>query len=118
MTAADGCACDGELAPGDQPRMPPAVRPAMMLRWKTRKNTIVGIAAIADAAMIRFCGVSWEACQMPTFRVSLVGVYPYSDSSGQRKSFHTATRLKIETTARIGREIGSTILSRILMGEA
>jgi len=29
----------------------------MMLRWKIRKNTIVGMAAIADAAMIRFCGV-------------------------------------------------------------
>ncbi len=40
-----------------QPRMPPAVSPDMMLRWKIRKNTIVGIAAIADAAMIRFCGV-------------------------------------------------------------
>src|ERR1700685_2847967 len=118
MAAAGGCACGGVLAPGDQPRMPPAVRPAMMLRWKIRKNTIVGIAAIADAAMIRSCGVSWEACQVPTFRVSLGGVYPYSDSSGQRKSFHTATRLKIETTARIGREIGSTILSSIIVRDA
>ena len=34
-----------------QPLMLPAVRPDMMLRWKTRKNTIVGTAAIADAAM-------------------------------------------------------------------
>src|ERR1700744_1780229 len=118
MTAADGCACGDELAPGDQPRMPPAVRPAMMLRWKIRKNTIVGIAAIADAAMIRSCGVSWEACQMPTFRVSLVGLYPYSASSGQRKSFHTATRLKIDTTARIGREIGSTIFHKISSRDA
>jgi hypothetical protein len=33
--------------------MPPAVRPAMMFRWKIRKKTIVGIAAMADAAMIR-----------------------------------------------------------------
>jgi len=31
----------------------------MMLRWKIRKNTIVGMAAIADAAMSRFCGVPW-----------------------------------------------------------
>ena len=46
----------------------------MMLRWKIRKNTIVGTAAIADAAMIRFCGVPYAACQMPTFSVSLVGV--------------------------------------------
>ena len=28
----------------------------MMLRWKIRKNTIVGMAAIADAAMMRFSG--------------------------------------------------------------
>src|SRR6202034_2247671 len=100
---------------GSQPRMPPAVRPAMMLRWKIRKKTSVGIAAIADAAMMRFSGVPTVACQMPTFRVSLVGVYPYSASSGHRKSFQTATRLKIETTAMIGREIGSTICSRILV---
>jgi hypothetical protein len=59
---------------GVYPRMPPAVRPAMMLRWKIRKKTIVGTAAMADAAMIRFCGVPYAACQMPTFRVSLVGV--------------------------------------------
>ena len=58
----------------DHPRRPPAVRPAMMLRWKNRKKTIVGTAAMADAAMIRFCGVPYVACQMPTFRVSLVGV--------------------------------------------
>ena len=66
----------------------------MIFRWKMRKNTIVGTAAIAEAAMIRFSGVPppYEACQMPTFRVSLVGVYPYSTSSGQRKSFQTATR--------------------------
>ena len=37
--------------------MPPAVRPAMMLRWKMRKNTIVGTAAIAEAAMSRFGGL-------------------------------------------------------------
>ena len=47
----------------------------MMLRWKIRKKTIVGIAAIADAAMIRFCVVApLDACQIPTLRVSLVGV--------------------------------------------
>jgi hypothetical protein len=54
--------------------MPPAVRPAMMLRWKIRKNTIVGMAAIADAAMMRFSGVPYVACQMPTFSPSLVGL--------------------------------------------
>ena len=57
-----------------KPLMPPAVSPAMMLRWKMRKNTIVGTAAIADAAMSRFCGVPIAACQMPTLSVSLVGV--------------------------------------------
>ena len=46
----------------------------MMLRWKMRKNKIVGTAAMADAAMSRFCGVPIAACQMPTFSVSLVGV--------------------------------------------
>src|ERR1700761_4641888 len=60
---------------GSQPRMPPEVRPAMMLRWKIRKKTIVGIAAIADEAMIRFCvGAPLDDCQIPTFRVSLFGV--------------------------------------------
>jgi len=46
----------------------------MMLRWKMRKNRIVGTAAIAEAAMSRFCGVPIAACQMPTFRVSRVGL--------------------------------------------
>src|ERR1700753_2053407 len=103
-----------------QPLMPPAVRPDMMLRWKMRKKMIVGTAAIAEAAMIRFSGVPppYEACQMPTFRVSLVGVYPYSISSGQRKSFQTATRLKIETTAMIGRDMGSTIFHRTISRDA
>ena len=32
----------------------------MMLRWKMRKNTIVGTAAIADAAMIRFVRSRWS----------------------------------------------------------
>jgi hypothetical protein len=35
------------------------------------------MAAMAGAAMIRFSGVSAAACQMPTFSVSLVGLYPY-----------------------------------------
>src|SRR5580704_10490359 len=64
-----GCiGCVWELtAARDQPLMPPAVRPAMMLRWKIRKNTMLGMAAIADAAMIRSCGVApWAACQIPT----------------------------------------------------
>jgi hypothetical protein len=65
-----------------------------MLRWNIRKKTIVGTAAMAEAAMIRFSGVSAETCQMPTFSVSLVGLYPYSTSNGQRKSFHTATSPK------------------------
>ena len=29
----------------------------MILRWKMRKNTIVGTAAMAEAAMSRFSGV-------------------------------------------------------------
>src|ERR1700729_245722 len=37
---------------GSQPRMPPEVRPAMMLHWKIRKKTIVGIAAMEDPPMI------------------------------------------------------------------
>src|SRR5689334_19445621 len=37
---------------------------------------------------------------------------------GQRKSFQTATRLKIETTAMIGREMGSTIFHRIISRDA
>src|SRR6202035_4480408 len=48
----------------------------------------------------------------------LVGVYPYSTSSGQRKSFQTATRLKIETTAMIGRDMGSTIFHRTISRDA
>jgi hypothetical protein len=35
------------------------------------------MAAMADAAMIRFSGVSAAACLMPMFGVSLVGLYPY-----------------------------------------
>src|ERR1700722_4839694 len=103
-----------------QPLMPPEVRPAMMLRWKMRKNKIVGTAAIAEAAMSRFSGgpPPYEACQMPTFRVPLVGVFPYSTSSGQRKSFQTATRLKIETTAMIGRDMGRMIRHRIISEDA
>src|SRR5579875_917038 len=34
-----------------QPLRPPAVRPDMMFRWKTRKKTMVGTEAIASAAM-------------------------------------------------------------------
>src|ERR1700755_3598514 len=89
-----------------------------MLRWKTRKNTSVGTAAIAEAASTRFCGVVLAASKMPTFRVSRFGVYPYSTSSGHRKSFHTATREKIETTPMIGREIGSTTERRVRSGDA
>src|ERR1700691_6635907 len=55
---------------------------------------------------------------MPTFSVSRLGLYPYSTSSGQRKSFQTATSAKIETTARIGREIGSTTERNVRSGEA
>ena len=46
----------------------------MMLRWKMRKNAIVGTAAMAEAAMSRFGGVPIMPCQMPTFRVSRVGL--------------------------------------------
>src|ERR1022692_3671918 len=96
----------------------PAVRPDMMLRWKIRKKTIVGSAAMADAAMIMFCGVVDTACQMPTLSVSRLGLYPPSTSSGQRKSFQTATTAKMETTPRIGRDMGSTTLRRVRSGDA
>src|SRR3984957_7623026 len=89
--------------------MPPAVRPARMLRWKIRKKMIVGTAAIAEAASTMFSGAVWDAVQMPTFSVSLGGLNPPSTSSGHRKSFHTATSEKIDTTARIGLEIGMMI---------
>ena len=52
---------------------PPAVRPDRMLRWKIRKKTMVGIAAMAEAAMMRFSGVV-VAPVIPTLIVSLVGV--------------------------------------------
>src|SRR5712671_7698750 len=99
------------MAPRRSPAQPlrlPAVRPDRILRWKTRKNTSVGTAAIAEAASTRFCGVVLAASKIPTFSVSRFGLYPYSTSSGQRKSFQTATSPKIETTPMIGREIGST----------
>ena len=44
-----------------------------MLRWKIRKKMIVGIAAMAEAAMMRFSGVV-VARLIPTLIVSLVGV--------------------------------------------
>src|SRR5580658_11358008 len=101
-----------------QPLMPPAVRPARMLRWKIRKKMIVGTAAIADAASTMFCGAVWDACQMPTFSVSLGGLNPPSTSNGHRKSFQTAIIAKIETTARIGLEIGMMIDRRVRIGDA
>src|SRR5258708_686202 len=73
---------------------------------------------MADAASTRFCGVVLEASKMPTFKVSRLGLYPYWTSSGHRKSFHTATREKIDTTPRIGREIGSTTERRVRSGDA
>src|SRR6202044_1836494 len=91
-----------------QPLTLPAVRPARMLRWKIRKKIRVGTAAMAEAAMTRFTGVVWAAWVIPTLSVSRVGLYPPSTSSGHRKSFQTATTPKIDTTPRIGREIGST----------
>src|SRR5262245_49036421 len=39
---------------------PPVVRPAMMLRWKTRKKMTVGIAAMTAAAITTFIGVPPE----------------------------------------------------------
>jgi hypothetical protein len=82
-----------------------------MLRWNIRKKTIVGTAAMAEAAMIRFSGVSAETCQMPTFSVSLVGLYPYSTSNGPRKSFHTATSPK--SAAEPGPDAGQCPLPRL-----
>jgi hypothetical protein len=41
--------------------------------WKIRKKMIVGIAAMAEAAMMRFSGVV-AAPVIPTLIVSLVGV--------------------------------------------
>src|SRR6185437_16227128 len=57
-----------------QPLRLPAVRPDRILRWKTRKNTSVGTAAIAEAASTRFCGVVLEASKMPTLSVSRFGL--------------------------------------------
>ena len=37
----------------------------------------MGTAAMADAASTRFCGVVLAASKMPTFSVSLFGLYPY-----------------------------------------
>jgi hypothetical protein len=59
-----------------------------------------------------------EASKMPTLRVSRLGLYPYSTSSGHRKSFQTATSPKIETTPMIGREIGSTTERRVRSEDA
>src|SRR5580692_13114315 len=101
-----------------QPLMPPAASPARILRWKIRKKMIVGTAAIADAASTMFSGAVWAASQMPTLSVSLGGLYPPSTSSGHRKSFHTATSAKIDTTARIGLEIGIMIDRRVRRGDA
>src|SRR5215472_15501251 len=53
---------------------------------------------------------------MPTFTVFESG--PGSASSGQRKSFQVAVIEKIETTPRIGREIGSTTDQSVLSGPA
>src|ERR1700692_1533473 len=55
------------------PLRPPALRPDRMLRWKIRKKMIVGIAAMAEAAMMRF-SVVVVAPVIPTLIVSLVGV--------------------------------------------
>src|SRR5438445_12769570 len=41
-----------------------------------------------------------------------------STSNGHRKSFHTAVTEKIETTPRIGRDIGRTMDSRVRSGPA
>ena len=46
-----------------------------MLRWKIRKKMIVGIAAMADAAMMRFSGVVVAPVLRPdgTIRIVLSG---------------------------------------------
>src|SRR5262245_31088734 len=91
----------------DQPLRPPAVRPAMMLRWKMKKIAIAGTLAITSAAMSTFCGNSWESWEMAT----LTGILLVSGitSSGQTKSFHTLTTAKMDTTPRIGRDTGRMI---------
>src|SRR2546430_16430285 len=53
---------------------------------------------------------------MPTFTVRFCG--DGSTRSGQRKSFHTAVTEKIETTPRIGRDIGRMMYSRGRSGPA
>ncbi len=68
--------------------------------------------------MTRFCGAVVAACQIPTLSVSLLGLYPASTSSGHRKSFQAATTAKIDTTPRMGREIGSTIERRVRSADA
>src|SRR2546421_12429475 len=53
---------------------------------------------------------------MPTFTVRFCA--DGSTSNGQRKSFHTAVTEKIETTPRIGRDIGRMMYSRVRSGPA
>src|ERR1700733_8512742 len=71
--AGTGATIMGVRSAGIHPLRPPAVRPDRMLRWKIRKKMIVGTAAMADAAMMRFSGVV-VAPVIPTLIVSLVGV--------------------------------------------
>src|SRR6185312_16248690 len=53
---------------------------------------------------------------MPTLTVRVSG--DGMTSFGQRKSFHTAVTAKIETTPRMGRDIGRMIDQRVRIGEA
>lgn len=46
---------------GGQPLRPPAVRPLMMLRWKTRKMRRVGTDAMASAAIRTLTGTPLES---------------------------------------------------------
>src|SRR5450432_368481 len=78
----------------------------MMLRWKIRKNTIIGIEEITSAAVKIFCGAAVLSSYKPMLTVCFDGFV--STRSGHRKSFQTATTAKIDTTPRIGREIGNT----------
>ncbi len=89
----------------------PALIPAMMCRWKTRNSATMGMLAITIAAIST---VSWMFCDSCT-RATLMGCLSVSENtiSGHRKSCHTATSAKIDTTPSTGRDMGSTIDHRV-----